>query len=311
MRLVRRQALKVMTLAPALGLAACGGSDDVDPTAEVAGHATVNGQRLYYVTLGGGTPVVFMHGGLGFDHQYFRPFFDGLASSAKVVYYDHLGHGQSDRPSDFSAITLARLSADCDALTTALGLGKFVLVGHSYGGFIALDFALRYPGRLLGLVLSCTAGDLASFVLRAPLGGTTAQQAALGRLFTAGANDTDTALRANWVGALPLYYNNASVPAALSLNEIDARTVYSAAGFNRGNAILGGYDFIPRLGEINVPTFVHYGAGDIWRFGDTEKLARGIRGATLKYYAGSGHWPFQEEQAAFLRDMRGFVASVS
>lgn len=273
-------------------------------------YVRVNGYNLYVVTLGRGTPVIFMHGGLGFDHEYFRPFVDPLARSAQVVYYDHLGHGRSDRPADFNVLTLARLSEDCDALATALGFEKFILVGHSYGGFIALDFALRFPHRLAGLVLSCTAPDLASFVMRSPLGGTAAMQAALGQLFAGpAANATDIALRANWVAAVPLYYNKVSPPPGV-VADVDARTLYSAAGFNRGNAILGGYNFVPQLSTIKVPTAVHYGAGDIWRFGDNEKMARNIPGATLKYFPNSGHWPFQEEQAAYIAYMRGFVATV-
>ena len=284
------------------------GSDRCWP--EMAGYAKVNGQNLYYVTLGQGTPVIFMHGGLGFDHQYFRPFVDPLARSANVVYYDHLGHGRSDRPLNISDLTLARLSSDCDGLATALGFDKFILVGHSYGGFIALDFALRFPKRLAGLVLSCTAPDLASFVLRNPLGGTGAQQAALGQLFAGPmANATDAVLRRNWTTAVPLYYNNVTPPPGVTA-DVDRRTIYSAAGVNQGNAILGGYDFVAQLSTIEVPTAVHYGAGDIWRFGDNEKMAKNILGATLKYFPNSGHWPFQEEQAAFLAYMRGFVASV-
>ena len=120
---------------------------------ELSGFATANGHKLYYATLGRGMPVIFMHGGLGFDHQYFRPFVDPLADAVQVVYYDHLGHGKSDRPADFSEITLERLSSDCDALATALGFDKFVLVGHSYGGFVAFDFAFRFPNRLAGLVI--------------------------------------------------------------------------------------------------------------------------------------------------------------
>ena len=274
------------------------------------GYAFVNGQNLYYVELGRGTPVIFMHGGLGFDHQYFRPFVDPLARSARVVYYDHLGHGRSDRPADFSVLTLARLSSDCDGLATALGFDKFILVGHSYGGFIALDFALRFPHRLAGLVLSCTAADLASLVLRNPLGGTAAQQAALGQLFAGpAANSTNAALRADWTTAVPLYYNNVTPPAGV-LADVDRRTIYSAAGFIRGNEILAGYNVAGSLPTINVPTAVHYGSGDIWRFGDNEKIAKNIPGATLKYFASSGHWPFQEEQAAYIAYMRGFVATV-
>ena len=61
---------------------------------ESSGFATANGHKLYYATLGRGMPVIFMHGGLGFDHQYFRPFVDPLADAAQVVYYDHLGTRQ-------------------------------------------------------------------------------------------------------------------------------------------------------------------------------------------------------------------------
>ena len=74
--------------------------------------------------------------------------------------------------------------------------------------------------------------------------------------------------------------------------------------------ILGGYDFVSRLPNLKVPTAVQYGAGDIWRFGDNERIAKNIPGATLKYYESSGHWPFQEEQSAFIADMRQFVTSL-
>jgi proline iminopeptidase len=274
---------------------------------ESSGFATANGHKLYYATLGRGMPVIFMHGGLGFDHQYFRPFVDPLADAAQVVYYDHLGHGKSDRPTNFNEITLERLSSDCDALATALGFDKFVLVGHSYGGFVAFDFAFRFPNRLAGLAFTCTAPDLTSGQ-RNPLGGTPAQADAWARRRQA-ANATDQEFRANWTAVAPLYYNNASPPAGV-LEDVDRRTIYSAAGANRGLEILGGYDFVSRLSNLKVPTAVQYGAGDIWRFGDNERIAKNIPGATLKYYANSGHWPFQEEQSAFIADMRRFVTSL-
>jgi pimeloyl-ACP methyl ester carboxylesterase len=139
------------------------------------------------------------------------------------------------------------------------------------------------------------------------LGGTAAEQAALSRLFAGLAeNATDQAFRTNWIGAVPLYYNNVTPPAGV-LADVDSRTIYSAAAFNRGNELLGNYDFVPQLPGIEVPTAVHYGTGDIWRFGDIEKIAKNIPGAALQYFPNSGHWPFQEEQAAFLGYMRGFL----
>jgi proline iminopeptidase len=306
MRLTRRGFLSA---GAAVAAAAAGFGGRAAAEGETSGFAAVNGQKLYYVTLGQGIPVIFLHGGLGFDHQYFRPFLDPLADSAQVVFYDHLGHGKSDRPVDFADLTFARLSSDCDALATALGFEKFVLVGHSYGGFIALDFALRYPRRLAGLVLACTAPDLTSG-MRDPLGGTAEEQAALHRLF-AGAeeNATDAALRANWSAAVPLYYNNANPPASV-VADVDSRTIYSAAGSLRGSEILRGFDVVSKLPTIETPTLVQYGVGDIWRFGDNERLAKHIPGAKLTYFATSGHWPFQEEPAAYLAAMRRFVAGL-
>src|SRR5262245_31424708 len=62
-----------------------GGDDERSRSAhETSGFATVNGQHLYYVTLGRGTPVIFLHGGLGFDHEYFRPFVDPLAEIGRA-----------------------------------------------------------------------------------------------------------------------------------------------------------------------------------------------------------------------------------
>ena len=123
MPLTRRSFLKAASAVPA---AAAGFGARAAAEGEISGFATVNGQKLYYVALGQGVPAIFMHGGLGFDHQYFRPFLDPLADSAKLVFYDHLGHGKSDRPADFADLTFARLSSDCDALATALGFDKFV-----------------------------------------------------------------------------------------------------------------------------------------------------------------------------------------
>ena len=120
MRIDRRAFLRTGAILPAAALAGGlvervvkaeaeqrGGGDEERSAAETSGFAAVNGQKLYYVTLGRGTPVIFLHGGLGFDHEYFRPFVDPLADSARVVYYDQLGHGRSDRPANFNDITLA------------------------------------------------------------------------------------------------------------------------------------------------------------------------------------------------------------
>ena len=75
----------------ALGLVVCA-------TAAHADTATINGHEIFYETLGEGPAVMVLHGGLGLDHTYLRPYFDQLADTHTVIFYDHFGNGRSERP---------------------------------------------------------------------------------------------------------------------------------------------------------------------------------------------------------------------
>src|SRR3954464_993 len=118
-------------------------------------QAEINGTELHYVELGQGRGMLVMHGGLGLEHRYFRPSLDPLAEQVRLVYYDHRLHGQSGRP-PIETLTHEQLVDDAEALRQHLGLGQMVLFGHSYGGTLAMMYALKYPQNLAGLVLSNT-----------------------------------------------------------------------------------------------------------------------------------------------------------
>src|SRR4051794_5275320 len=110
--------------------------------------AQVNGTELYYTTHGHGRPLLVMHGGLGLDHAYFRPWLDALGDVSELIYYDHRGNGKSARPTDWSGVTHATWADDADALREQLGHERITLYGHSYGGFLALEYALRHADHL-------------------------------------------------------------------------------------------------------------------------------------------------------------------
>jgi proline iminopeptidase len=290
-----------------------------------SGKTVVNGGEIAWWTvgLGGGDmdasapTLVFVHGGLGFDHSYFRPFVDPLSADANLLFFDLPGHGQSARTADFATMTFDSLTADVAGLIAALAVPRPVVVGHSWGGFITLNLALAYPDAAVAHIFCCTAPDLTSGV-RDPLGGTEEQSAALfGGLF--GGPDqvaTDEMFAAHWQTALPLYYNPGSDTTTLRA-DLAARASYSAAAFRRGLELLSPdaasaqyFNLTPRLAEIAVPVHVQYGAGDIWRFGDNERIAASIPGATLTVFPESGHWPFQEEPDSFIADVRGFLSKL-
>jgi pimeloyl-ACP methyl ester carboxylesterase len=100
-----------------------------------------------------------MHGGLGFDHTSLHPWLDPLGEEMHLIYYDHRGNGRSGRP-PLETLTFEQFCADADALRAHLGYEKVAVLGYSFGGFIALEYALRYPERLSHLILLDTAPTL-------------------------------------------------------------------------------------------------------------------------------------------------------
>lgn len=117
-----------------------------------------DGNRLWYEEKGKGMPVVFLHGWLG-SSWHFSNQIECLSKSYRVLAFDHKGHGKSDRPED-SAYTMPEFAEELNqALDKIIGDKKFVLIGHSMGGFISLVYATtpKFKKRLKGLMLMSTA----------------------------------------------------------------------------------------------------------------------------------------------------------
>lgn len=99
--------------------------------------------------------LICMHGGPGFDHSGFKPGFAALADIAQVVYYDHRGHGRSD-PRPREEWTLDTWADDIVRLSDALGIEKPIVLGQSFGGFVAQRYIARHPGHAAKVILSST-----------------------------------------------------------------------------------------------------------------------------------------------------------
>ena len=115
---------------------------------------------LVYEVAGSGPTVVVLHGGTGLDHQYLRPMIESWTAFARVVLFDHRGNGRSAAPEDWASVTLETMVDDIDSIRAAAGAERMFLFGHSYGGFLALRYALLHPSRLDGLILASTAAHV-------------------------------------------------------------------------------------------------------------------------------------------------------
>ena len=126
----------------------------------------VNGVRLFFDVEGAKLvpdgplmrerpTLLLLHGGPGFDHSSFKPEFSRYADIAQVIYIDHRGNGRSDRAPE-SAWTLAQWGDDVFAFCEALEIDKPIVMGQSFGGFVAMSYATRHPEHPGKLILSST-----------------------------------------------------------------------------------------------------------------------------------------------------------
>jgi proline iminopeptidase len=261
----------------------------------------LNDTALWVEEIGAGEPALLVvHGGPGFDHTYFRPWLDPLAADYRLVYVDLREHGRSRRRVG-NEFRTSMVVADLEALRVSLGLGRVALLGHSFGGFMALSYVVAHRDGLRALVLVATAADIWA------LGGTGDRLRAAGgdalveawRTVTLDDGDFWTARRK----ILPYMF---AVPspsqAAAVFAQVRPAAEPNAFWFRREAAR---YDVRAELPGLRVPTLVIAGRAD--RFAPLaagEALARGLPAARLRVFEHSGHLPFVEEQPDFLAAVR-------
>ena len=112
---------------------------------------------LFVKVVGQGYPLLIMHGGPGLDHTTLLSL-QPCGTQFTLVFYDHRCNGRSEG-ANVTSLTWENLTADADALRQELGFDEWAVLGHSFGGNVALEYALRYPHSVSHLILMDTCGD--------------------------------------------------------------------------------------------------------------------------------------------------------
>jgi proline-specific peptidase len=267
----------------------------------------VNGVRLVYDEAGSGTAFVTLHGGPGMgsrkgDWAAFGP----LTDTYRLISYDQRGNGESDEQEPYSH---EQFVADLEALRQALGLGKFVLLGGSYGGYIALEYALRHGENLHALILRDTAASNRykdTSMERALESGLPMDEARLERLF-AGRVESNEDFYESYAMIQPLY--NVDYDPAEGKKRLDAipfRFRTHNWAFSRNQP---GFDITEKLHAVQTPTLVTVGRHDwITPLEASEELASVLPNSELVIFENSGHSPQLEETERYLGVVRDFLS---
>jgi proline-specific peptidase len=289
------------------------------PTVE-EGRVAFRGYETWYRRLRAdeptGAPLLCLHGGPGSTHLGFEALV-ALADERDVVVYDQLGCGKSSQPSDPSLWTVELFVAEVEAVRGALGLDRVHLLGHSWGGMLALEVALTQPSGLASLVLSSTLSSSRLWAseaqrLRAELPEDV--RAVLEAHEAAGTVDDlayELAVRAYLDRHLCRLDPWPDVVETL-LRETREEVYTTMWGSNEmvPTGTLANWDVTPRLGEIHVPTLVLCGRYDEATPHQAEAIATGIPNAQLVVFEESAHMSLVEEPERYVAVVRDFLADI-
>jgi proline iminopeptidase len=270
------------------------------------------GISLFVKVAGQGYPLVLMHGGPGADHASmfaFRP----LADDHTLIFYDHRCNGRSTGP-PVSTMTWDNLTADAEALRQALGFDKWAVLGHSFGGMVALEYVLRYPQSLSHLLLLDTCGDTWWVQQNAPellaKRGYSSATVKTARRFYNGHIEPDEFMRSMMKLARAYYHRLGPLLFAREMAmgmRIKSRPEAQIFGFRH---LLKGWTVMDRLGEIDVPTLVLAGR-DEFPPEHQAALAAGIANARLEIIERAGHNAPMERPTEVIEAVKSFMSSAT
>jgi len=279
-------------------------------------HMKIRDVSLFVKVMGQGYPLVLMHGGPSLDHTTLLPL-EPLADQFTLVFYDHRCNGRSEG-AEVSSMTFENLTADADALRQALGFDQWAVLGHSFGGNVALEYALRYPGSLSRLVLMNTGGDQwwvnhnASEILAKR--GYNAATVEVARRFYNGQVTPDEYLPAvmKLIGAYSYHSSIWYHPSLMTLTQkvglgppMKLRPEALIFGYSR---LLQGWTVMERLGGIGTPTLVIAGRYDFLFPPEHQAiLADRLPNAQLVLVERAGHNPHMEQPDQVLPVIRRFL----
>jgi len=269
---------------------------------------------LFVKVIGQGSPLLLMHGGPGLDYTTLLPL-QPLADQFTLIFYDQRCNGRS-AGAEVSSMTFENLTADADALRQTLGYDQLAVLGHSFGGNVALEYALRYPQSLSHLVLMNTGSDQRWVSQNAP-------EILAKRGYNAAA-----------VGAARRFYNGQLAPAEVMPNLLKFIRAYnyhfSLLGTIREllfgprlemhpEALIFGYSqllknwtVMDRLNEIQAPTLVVAGRHDFLFPPEHQAiLADRLPNAQLELIERAGHNPHNEQTAEVIEIIKHFLATVN
>lgn len=281
---------------------------------DTSGYIEIEEASLYFRTVGEGTPLVIVHGGPGMSHDYLAPqFINLLSKDYRLIFYDQRGSGRSTGVKDTTRLTIEQFVEDLEEVRRTFNLGKMNLVGHSFGGLLAMYYAKTFPSQVKKLLLIDTAA--ASWELLFPYFRKTIadrrsdssrkEMEKIEALENFG-NDPEIMER-YWHLFFQPFFDNQALSDSLDFN-IDEQWLANyrvTSEHVQGN--LGKYDIHDQLKSISCPTLILHGEGSTISIEAAKAIHSIIPMSQLIVFKDTGHFPYIEYPQTFKTAMKAFI----
>lgn len=279
------------------------------------GFLEINGSKVYYKTMGEGDPLIIVHGGPVLDHSYLLPHLAALAEDYQLIFYDQRASGQSSIEVDPATMSLDGFVEDIELLRQQLDLGKINLLGHSWGGLIAMKYALKHDDKLSHLILSNTMAPSTidwqeeSKVIAQRT--TKEDQNKLNNLTSSGllrTEDPSVAIEEMMMLSYGAHMYDKANMDKLKLF-IPKDFMLRSQMYSRLNPDLESYDLYAELMHVKTPTLIIFGEIEPAVSLHANRMVGAFQNGELFVVKGAGHFPFIENNKSYLSKVTSFLST--
>jgi proline iminopeptidase len=301
-----RHLLRAVLLTVALAVPALSSAQD--------GSFVTDGVALHYRSTGTGTPIVLLSGGPGFEVDYMIPVGDFLPAGYRRIFFEQRGTGRSRLKMTAENMTLRVVVADLDALRVHLKQERLLLVGHSWGGMLAMAYAAAHPDRVDRLVLIGSGGPTLEFAswfqdnISARLRPEDVEARSYWQAAAKSGLDPEKAALEGVRAIVPGYFFDRAKALAFAA-QLREGTYHPEVNALLFGDMAKGFDLRPGLRKLDRPVLIVQGHQDPTGDKTAEELHGLIARSTLSYINKSGHFPWLEQPDEFRKALAAFLGA--
>lgn len=273
-----------------------------------------NGAQIYCRTFGKGDPVVVIHGGPGLSHEYLLPQMTKLGDKNRVIFYDQRACGRSTGAVTTESINIAMFMEDIEAIRKTLGYEKITVLGHSWGGFLTMEYGIRHPDSVTKIILMNSApasSEGFALFMKEWVKRVTPFQTELTEI------KESKEFRGGLPAATEKYHRIIFRTYCYNPQKADLLNLFmTPEAFMNGSQVAEifrqtlfskPYDLRPQLKKMDIPTLVIHGDFDVVPPITAQEIHDSIPGSKFILLKNCGHFPYVEIPDELFMELRGFL----